>query len=176
MKGTKTSRPVAAQERTGQMQRSLSLREMLVLYKRALSAQVCAEIIERFEREPRRVQSATALGIVPSLRQGTQFDMAGHPEWADLKKTVTDKLVQCLHDYAGRFQAIEYILKYEEIELSPPVIERADPGQGFDWHIDSGPHGTARRFLSAPPAAERHGPRDCAVPAAGDAVRHGGPS
>ena len=75
--------------------------------------------------------------------------MAGHPEWADLKKTVTDKLVQCLHDYAGRFQAIEYILKYEEIELSPPVIERADPGQGFDWHIDSGPHGTARRFLSA---------------------------
>ena len=31
----------------------------------------------------------------------------------------------------------------------PPVIERVEPGQGFAWHIDSGPLGTARRFLSA---------------------------
>ena len=74
--------------------------------------------------------------------------MAGHPEWSELKKIVTTRTVECLHDYAKRFASINFILMKEEIFLSPPVIERVDPGQGFDWHIDAGPLGTSRRFLS----------------------------
>jgi hypothetical protein len=149
MKRKQTKRSVGAKKRAAMKQESVSLRDTIVLYKRVLSPQICSEIIERFEHDPRRQPSATAAGILPSKRQGVQVKMENHPEWADLKKTVTDKLIQCLYDYAGRFQAIEFILKFEDFELSSPIIERASAGQGFDWHIDSGPHGTARRFLSA---------------------------
>ncbi len=128
---------------------ALSSADFIVAYPRALSAEVCRGIIEKFEGDRRKRASKTASGTSGAGRSGEQLDMAGHAEWAELKKIVTDKTIECLHDYAKRFSSLEFILKSEEITLSPPVIERVEPGQGFDWHIDSGPLGTARRFLSA---------------------------
>ena len=125
------------------------LRDFIVAYEGALSADICNAIVTRFEHDPRRQPSKTAAGVREAARSGTQIDMAGHPDWAELKKTVTARTVECLHDYAKRFSSIEFIVTKEEIFLSPPVVERVDPGQGFDWHIDSGPLGTHRRFLSA---------------------------
>ncbi len=125
------------------------LRDFIVPYRGALPAHVCQAIIETFERDPRRRSSVTAAGVVETGRSGTMIDMAGHPDWAELKTIVTNKAVSCLHDYAKRFSSIELILTREEISLTPPMVERLDPGQGFAWHIDSGPLGTARRFLSA---------------------------
>jgi hypothetical protein len=74
--------------------------------------------------------------------------MANLPEWADFKTLVTEISTERLHDYARRFQAIEMILKSESVVFSAPIIERVDPGQGYNWHIDSGPSRTERRFLS----------------------------
>lgn len=102
-----------------------------------------------FERDPRRKPSMTAAGIVEKGRSGMISVMTDDPNWAELKAIVRAKTVECLHDYARRFSSIEFILKLDEIHLSPPVVEKLDPGQGFDWHIDSGPVGTARRFLAA---------------------------
>ena len=125
------------------------LRDFIVAYDGALSADVCNAIVTKFEHDPRRQPSKTAAGAIEAERSGTQIDMASHPEWADLKKIVTTRTVEYLHEYAKRFSSITFILMKEEIFLSPPVVERVDPGQGFEWHIDSGPQGTARRFLSA---------------------------
>ncbi len=130
-------------------QQSLASRDFIVSYPGALSAEVCRTIIEEFEADRRKRASKTASGTSGGGRTGAQLDMAGHPEWAELKKIVTDKTVECMHDYAKRFSSLEFILRSEEVTLSPPVIERVEVGQGFDWHIDSGPLGTARRFLSA---------------------------
>lgn len=137
------------QEPTSQIREDPLLQGFIVPYEGALPAEVCQAIIATFEEDPRRTLSKTAAGAVEKVRSGTLIDMAGHPEWAELKKLVTAKTVECLHDYAKRFPAIEFILNHEEITLTPPLVERLDPGQGFAWHIDSGPMGTARRFLSA---------------------------
>ncbi len=125
------------------------LRDFIVPYHGALTADVCRSIIATFERDPRRQPSRTAAGVAEAGRSGTIVAMTDDPEWAELKETVRTKTVECLHEYATRFSSIEFILKREEILLSPPVVEKLDPGQGFAWHIDSGPIGTARRFLSA---------------------------
>ena len=47
-------------------------------------------------------------------------------------------------------KAFQRVARFGQGWFAPtPVVEKLDPGQGFAWHIDSGPVGTARRFLSA---------------------------
>ena len=122
--------------------------DLMVVYRAALSADVCRDMVERFERDARRHASATIDGVNVPGRSGTQLEMANLPEWADFKTLVTEISTERLHDYARRFQAIEMILKSESVVFSAPIIERVDPGQGYNWHIDSGPSRTERRFLS----------------------------
>lgn len=128
--------------------RGLLLYDLMVVYRAALSADVCRDMVERFESDARRHASATMDGVNVPGRSGTQLEMASLPEWADLKTLVTEISTERLHDYARRFQAIEMILKTESIVFSAPIIERVNPGQGYNWHIDSGPSRTERRFLS----------------------------
>ncbi len=136
-------------KRNAQQRREPLLRDFMVPYHGALTGDVCQAIIATFERDPNRQPSKTAAGVVEAGRSGSIVAMTDDPEWAELKEIVRTKTVECLHDYGARFSSIEFILKQEEIYLSPPVVEKLDPGQGFAWHIDSGPVGTARRFLSA---------------------------
>ena len=128
--------------------RGLLLYDLMVVYREALSPDVCRDMIERFESDARRHASATQDGVNVSARSGTQLQMASLPEWAGFKTLVTEVSTERLHDYARRFQAIEMILKFESVVFSAPIIERVDPGQGYTWHIDSGPSRTEGRFLS----------------------------
>lgn len=127
---------------------AVSSRDFIVAYQGALSAEICRDIIARFEASAARYESVTAAGARPG-RRGTMVNMSSDPSWTDLKQAVTDKTVACLHDYAERHQGIRFILNLEQIFLSSPVIERYAPSQGFNWHIDSGPRDTMARFLSA---------------------------
>ena len=139
----------ATQDRPARPGQTPSLGDFIVAYPGALTAEVCETIIAMFERDPHQRVSTTSAGVVEGGRTGMQVDMARRPEWAELKDIVTAKAIECLHDYARRFAAIEFILTADESFLSPPVIERFNPGQGFSWHIDSGPFGTAPRFLTS---------------------------
>lgn len=141
--------PVAKQNQNTQSKqpKEIALGDFIIPYHGGLPADICERIIEAFERDSNRQTSKTAGGIVAPGRRGEMVAMKG-PEWAELRELVNAKAVECLHDYATRFSSIEFILKQDEAIVSPPVIEKIAPGQGFGWHIDSGPMGTARRFLS----------------------------
>jgi hypothetical protein len=125
----------------------LSTRDLVVPFEGTLSPALCREIIERFERDTRQYRSRTAAGEGTG-RQGTMVNMS-EPGWEDLKRQVVDACIARMHDYAGRHSALEFILRWEDVQLSSPVIERVGPGQEFSWHIDSGPKQTYQRFLSA---------------------------
>ncbi len=127
---------------------AVSTRDLIVPYEGALAPELCREILQRFENDRAKHDSVTAAGKRPG-RQGTMVRMSSDPGWAELKRQVTEKTVACMHDYAERHQSLRFILNREEVFLSSPVIERLDPGQGFRWHIDSGPRNTADRFLSS---------------------------
>jgi hypothetical protein len=139
--------PVVKRNRKTQSRQQVALGDFIVPYHGTLPADICGRILEAFERDPNKQVSKTAGGIVAPGRRGEMVVMKG-PEWAELRELVTAKSIDCLHDYASRFSSLEFILKREEAVVSAPVIEKIDPGQGFGWHIDSGPMGTARRFLS----------------------------
>ena len=138
---------MAKRNRKTQARREAVLGDYIVLYHGGLPADICGRIIDAFERDPSRQASKTAAGIVESARGGEMVVMKG-PGWAELREFVDQKTIDCLHDYAARFSGLEFILKREETTLSSPVVEKVGPGQEFGWHIDSGPMGTYRRFLS----------------------------
>ncbi len=138
---------MAKRNRKTQSKRVAVLGDYVVPYHGGLPADICGKIIDAFERDPGRQASKTAAGIVESGRGGEMVAMNG-PGWAERREFVNRKAVDCLHDYAGKFSGLEFILTREETTLSPPVIEKVGPGQAFGWHIDSGPMGTYRRFLS----------------------------
>jgi prolyl 4-hydroxylase len=134
-------------EEATQLRPPLSTRDLIVPFEGALSLALCREIIERFEQDTRQYRSRTAAGEGTG-RQGTMVNMS-EPGWEDLKRQVVEACIARMHDYAGRHSALEFILRWEEVQLSSPVIERVGPGQEFPWHIDSGPKQTYQRFLSA---------------------------
>jgi hypothetical protein len=138
---------VAKRNQKTPSRREVALGDFIIPYHGGLPADICERIIEAYGRDPTRQASKTAAGIVAPGRSGETVVMKG-PGWAELREIVNAKAVECLHDYAKRFTSIEFILQQDEAILSPPVIEKIAPGQGFNWHIDSGPMGTARRFLS----------------------------
>ena len=138
---------MAKRNRKTKPKREATLEDYIVPYHGALPGDTCWRILDAFERDPNRQASKTAGGIVAAGRRGEMVVMKG-PEWAELREIVNKKAVDCLHDYAARFSSVEFILTREEAIISPPVIEKIAPGQGFGWHIDSGPMGTYRRFLS----------------------------
>ena len=133
---------------TEQRKARVSTSDLIVAYPGALSPDMCREMINRFESSTQQYDSVTAAGAKPG-RRGAMVNMSSLPAWADIKKTVTEKTVACLHDYADRFQGIKFILELENVFLSSPVIERYRETEGFNWHIDSGPQETATRFLSS---------------------------
>jgi 2OG-Fe(II) oxygenase superfamily len=116
------------------------------VYPNVLAPELCADIIRRFEEDPRQQASETAAGRGTG-RTGTQLKIAGRESWADVNAAVMDAFNRCLHDYAGKYRAIEFLLR-ENCAISGFVIERTHPGQQFDWHIDSGPAQTYRTFLT----------------------------
>ncbi len=127
--------------------KAIALGDFIIPYHGGLPTDICERILEAYGRDPTRQPSKTAKGIVAPGRSGEMVIMKG-PGWAELREIVNAKAVECLHDYAKRFTSIEFILQQDEAIISPPVIEKIAPGQGFKWHIDSGPMGTYRRFLS----------------------------
>lgn len=119
----------------------------IAIYPDIIGRDVCEEIIGKFEADPRRQPSHLFADGNPNLRSGTLLKIGSRENWKDIKKLLLEKFHECLQDYVRQFNSLERILR-EDCEISGFVIERIDPGQGFNWHIDSGPMNSYDRFLS----------------------------
>jgi hypothetical protein len=114
----------------------------------ALSAEHCRSIIERFERDPRRGPSRTQARANPLVRSGTMLDVSALPEWQDVVGEIDATIARHLPKYAEKFIGFQHLAKPDNHVLSPALIERIDPGQGYGFHIDAGPWGTHDRVLA----------------------------
>jgi 2OG-Fe(II) oxygenase superfamily len=117
-------------------------------YPGALAPALCEEIVVRFEADDRKYASRTATRLNPLVRSGTMLDIPRYPEWADVCRTVTQTTRRCLDDYARRYPSLQSLAQPERSLITPPIIERIEPGQGYGYHIDAGPGGTHDRLVS----------------------------
>ena len=117
-------------------------------YPGALSQQVCDDIVARFEADPRRYPSRTATRQNPLIRSGTMLDIPRYDEWADVCSLVTQVTRRCLDDYVRRYPSLQFLARPENSQITPPILERIEPGQGYGYHIDAGFGGTHDRIVS----------------------------
>ena len=117
-------------------------------YPGALPPAFCAEIVARFEADGRKYPSRTATRLNPLIRSGTMLDIPRYPEWTDVCEAVTTATRRYLDDYARRFPSLQALVQPERSLITPPIIERIEPGQGYGYHIDAGPGGTYDRLVS----------------------------
>lgn len=108
----------------------------------------CADIIKRFEADDRAIPSRTQRGVNTDVRTGLMLDIAIHPEWEDVRKLVQERTMKNIGVYIDKYRSMMNLGKADRSFLTPPLLERIMPGQGYNWHIDAGPVGTEGRLIS----------------------------
>lgn len=113
-------------------------------YPDAVTPSLCARLITQFEADGRRAPSGVVLSTgekkQKNFRSGTMVDTDyENPVW----KALTDELGPSIHatmkSYVKKHPGLARIAESDGLICSQPMIERVDPGQGFDWHVDHNP-------------------------------------
>lgn len=118
------------------------------VYPGTFSPELCRELIARFEADPRIFPSATATRSAPKVRSGTMLDLARHGEWADICARYHEATERNLRAYGAAVPAMAGFLTSPGVTRGSPVMERIQPGQGFEMHVDASFGGTHRRLLA----------------------------
>lgn len=119
------------------------------MYLDVFPAAECEEIIRRFEEDPRRIQSRSQRRVNPDVRTGTMLLTGNLPEWNDVTTRVEAVFREQLALYVAKYESLKLMARPERSFLTTPLIERINPGQGYDYHIDAGPGDTYTRILSS---------------------------
>ncbi len=130
------------------MQQPQGPMHFLEVFPGALSPEQCEDIIARFEADETRAHSRTALKVNPKVRTGTMVETLNRPDWADVTSLMEGVIRDKLALYVGKYESLKGMTDPRNFTITAPLIERIDPGQGFDWHIDAGPANTSNRFLT----------------------------
>lgn len=107
-----------------------------------VAPEVCEDIIARFERDPSRkpsvVMSGGAVRAAAQIRTGTVLPIERYmdDDWRKVTDELTPILVDAMNRYCGLHPGLQALADAEGLVCTRPMVERVDPGQGFDWHAD----------------------------------------
>lgn len=118
------------------------------VFPETLAPAQCQDLINRFEADPRVFPSATATRAAPKVRSGTMLDLAQHGEWTDICALYRDATERNLQAYGAAVPSFAGFLNSPGVTRGTPVMERIQPGQGFEMHVDATFGGTHRRLLA----------------------------
>jgi len=113
----------------------------------ALPADVCAEMIRRFEeyaaeQYPGRIGQTRDFDS--SIKRSTDLVLSGKPHWQDLDRELFRSLNRALAEFRQSFDFFGGPFKDNGY-----AIQRTDAGEFYHWHIDGGSHEFAMRQLVA---------------------------
>lgn len=114
----------------------------------ALSTAICQNIIDRFEaakqhQYPGRIgRHATEQ---PDIKRSTDLRVSGRQEWCDVDEALLQSLGSAL-GILGQMHPFFAANSFKDIGYN---LQRTEPGEYYDWHIDSGPGTFSQRQLVA---------------------------
>jgi len=113
----------------------------------ALPADVCAEMIRRFEEHadeqyPGRIGQTHDFD--QSIKRSTDLVLSGKPHWQDLDRELFRSLSRALGEFKQSYDFFNGPFKDNGY-----AIQRTDAGEFYHWHIDGGSHEFAMRQLVA---------------------------
>jgi predicted 2-oxoglutarate/Fe(II)-dependent dioxygenase YbiX len=122
--------------------------DFVEVFRDVIDHATCRDIIDRFENDDRKKPSWSQRSGNPSDRSGMMLRIPEYPDWQDVVDRVGNAVMQRVQQYARHYPAFGMVLASGQCKLTHPLLERIDPGQGFDWHIDGNKPGIENRILS----------------------------
>jgi hypothetical protein len=117
-----------------------------ILYKDgALSAELCDQIVRRFEANRELRVGTTGAGLAPSVKKSTDLDISGTHDWKDVDDALRASLQQGVESYC---EVNESLTSVNRLICTGLRLRRYDLGEFFDWHIDTFDGSVASRILA----------------------------
>jgi len=115
--------------------------------KNALTKDICAEIIRRFEDSPKlqyqgRVGQTAEQAL--SIKKSTDLAASSHPEWKDIDTILHRSMGMAITMFREQYPFFKG--PFKDIGYN---IQRTEAGQHYHWHIDGGSHDFSQRQLVA---------------------------
>jgi hypothetical protein len=111
----------------------------------ALTADICREIIARFEASPDQ-QYEGRIGQLAqkdqSIKQSTDLVVSGKERWHDVDQMLFRSLALALREFQARFPYFKG--PFKDMGYN---VQRTLPGEHYHWHIDGGSHDFSQRQL-----------------------------
>jgi hypothetical protein len=125
----------------------VSPRSFIFEMNNALPADVCREIMSRFESSPEdqyqgRVGQLSDLSL--AVKKSTDLVVSGNPKWKDIDRNLFISLDKALREFQIRFPYFKGAFK----DMGYGV-QRTNPGEYYHWHTDGGSHEFSHRQLVA---------------------------
>jgi len=115
--------------------------------KNALPGDVCAEIVERFERNPDdQYQGRIGQQVVEDheIKRSTDLVVSDKPHWKDIDRLLFSSLNRALHEFKDHYPFFRG--EFKDMGYS---VQRTNAGEFYHWHIDGGSHEFSHRQLVA---------------------------
>ncbi len=113
----------------------------------ALPAQVCKQMIERFEIAKDEQYEGRIGQLVTkdrSVKKSTDLVISGKPHWHDIDQVLFHSLAKALREFRESFPYFKGPFKDMGYAL-----QRTRAGEYYHWHIDGGSHEFSQRQLVA---------------------------
>jgi hypothetical protein len=101
----------------------------------AIDAQTCARIVSRFEEDARVKTSLVFPNVLsPRDRKATELNIAGLPDWEDLRKAFSASMNVTFSQLAPLIPLmLNPQIQYRDEGYT---VQRTKPGEYYHWHID----------------------------------------
>lgn len=116
--------------------------------ERALSPDVCREMIRRFEANPE--QQYTGLigqdeNLAREIKRSTDLRISGRSEWKDIDRALVQSLAAAFNEFGQMFPYFA-ANSFKDLGYN---LQRTNPGEFYHWHVDGGPGPFSQRQLVA---------------------------
>jgi len=113
----------------------------------ALSADLCQQAIERFEKateEQYEGRIGQTVDTDRSIKKTTDLVVSGKPHWKDIDQALFRSLGQAILEFRETYPYFKG--PFKDMGYG---IQRYNPGEHYHWHIDGGSHDFSQRQLVA---------------------------
>lgn len=114
-------------------------------FPQVLTPEFCAEVIEKFEADPNKEVGLFGQGTHdPSFKSSTDLTgISNRPDWQEQGQVFLNSVA----DTYSWFQ--EFVGKEDQFDYPGCRIQRTEPGQKYEYHVDIGPvPGIINRMLA----------------------------
>lgn len=99
----------------------MSAPDFIEVYEDALPRDVCARLLQHFERSGEAVPGRVGAGVLPELKDSRDIQISGRPEWREAEAALNAAMYRGL---------LAYLRKYRYALLAPLMLQVPDPATG----------------------------------------------